>query len=66
MGYEAKFRDMTWGWQAGVGLDIWKLSFDIDYEGSFESYGNHFTLNGVNYSFSKGASRWIASIGIRF
>ena len=41
-GYEQKFDEMTWGWQGGIGFDIWNIHLDIKYEGNFSNFSNHF------------------------
>lgn len=65
-GYEPKFDKLTYGWQAGVGIDIWKIMFDFRYEGNFDKYGSHFSVGGEQYSFDKTPARIIASIGFKF
>ncbi len=65
-GYRQDFKRISWGWQAGVGLDIWKLHFDARYEGNFSKYGDHIEFFGGEYQFSESPSRIIASIGISF
>jgi hypothetical protein len=65
-GYRQKFDDMTWGWQAIVGLDIWLARLDVRYEGNFSKHGDHFEFYGRDYNFAKSPSRLIASIGINF
>lgn len=65
-GYRQKFDQMTWGWQALVGLDIWMIRLDVRYEGNFNKSGEHFEFFGHQYNFDKSPSRWIASAGISF
>lgn len=65
-GYTPVFERFSWGWQAGIGLDIWKLHLDVRYEGNFNHYGDHFTFYGRPYRFSESPSRLIASAGISF
>ncbi len=64
--YEARFRTLSWGWQAGVGMDIWQLHLDLRYEGNFEEFGNHMNYYGRNYSFGVTPERLIMSVGISF
>ena len=64
-GYEQRFRDASYGWQAGIGLDIMKLRFQLNYEGNFTAFGDHLSFNGNNYSFSDAPARLIATLGIR-
>lgn len=64
---DATFEEMTYGYQAGIGLDLGKkLIIDIKYEGNFDKYGEHFTINGTEYMFDGAPARLIASLGIAF
>ena len=65
-GYGQKFDEMTWGWQAGVGLDLWKLMFDIRYEGNFNKFGEHITFHDQQFNFDQTPGRFVASVGISF
>ncbi len=65
-GYSQKFDDMTWGYQAGIGLDLWKVIIDLKYEGSFTDFGDHMVFHGKQYSFDSAPGRFIASVGIAF
>ena len=65
-GYEQNFDKLTYGWQAGLGIDIWKIMFDFRYEGNFDKYGSHFSVAGQGYSFDQNPARIIASIGFKF
>ena len=65
-GYGQKFDEMTWGYQAGLGLDIWKLMFDLKYEGNFQKFGDHITFFDQPFNFDKSPGRFIASVGVSF
>ena len=65
-GYSQKFESMKWGYQAGVGLDIWKFIIDVKYEGSFDDFGDHMVFDGKRYSFDATPGRFVASLGIAF
>ena len=65
-GYDQTFEKLTYGWQAGLGLDIWKLHIDVRYEGNLSKFGNHLEFYGHEYAFDESASRIIASMGISF
>jgi hypothetical protein len=65
-GYDDQFERLTYGWQAGIGLDIWKLHLDARYEGNFNNYGEHIVFYGKEYQFSESPSRMIVSAGISF
>lgn len=55
---------MTWGFQAGLGLDISKISIDARYEGSLSSLGETFSVGGTDFPLDARPSQWIISLGI--
>ncbi|MCB9288551.1 MAG: PorT family protein [Lewinellaceae bacterium] len=63
-GYEQKFDQATFGWIAGVGLDVWNLMLDLRYEGNFSKFGSHITFNGQQYAFDNSPSRILLSLGV--
>lgn len=65
-GINEKWDDLSWGWQAGIGFDIWKFNLDLRYEGNFYRYGDHLTFFGENYTLSNQPSRIITSLGFVF
>jgi hypothetical protein len=65
-GYEQRFKEATYGWQAGIGLDIFNVRLDLNYEGNLSKFGDHITFDGQPYSFSDSPSRLIASVGVKF
>ena len=65
-GYEQKFKNATFGYQAGLGIDIKKLRLGLNYEGNFNRYGEHMNFEGQSYTFSKSPSRLILSLGAAF
>ncbi len=65
-GYKQDFDKTTFGWQAGIGLDIWKFIVDVKYEGRFKNFGDHIVFNDNEYSFDHKPGRFIASIGYAF
>jgi hypothetical protein len=64
--YEKNFEDFTFGWQAGLGLDIWKIYLDVNYEGNFSRFGEHINLFGEQLAFDDTPSRFVATIGVLF
>ncbi|MFZ1676330.1 MAG: hypothetical protein WAT91_03600 [Saprospiraceae bacterium] len=60
------FNDLTWGYQAGIGLDLWKLHIDARYEGNFSNLGDYITFFGQKFDFDTKNNRLIASIGFSF
>ena len=65
-GFESRFNDFNLGYQAGFGLDIWKITLDAKYEGNFSNFGDHITVGGEPVKFSQNPSRWIFSAGFCF
>lgn len=64
--YSEQFEDLTFGWQAGLGLDFWKFVLDLKYEGNFNNFGDHIIIQGNEYEFDRTPSRLVASLGIAF
>lgn len=48
-----KSKNAIWNGKVGVGVDVWKLTFDIDYEKSFQSLG-HDLKAPRSYNFTLG------------
>jgi len=65
-GYDQTFEDLTWGYQAGIGLDIWKIILDFKYEGNLTRFGDHMNFFGQQMNFNDRPGRLIASVGIAF
>lgn len=64
---ETLSNDFTWGFQAGVGLDLFKkLSLDARYEGSLSKYGDTFTIGANNFNLDARPTSWIISLGYWF
>lgn len=65
-GYEQKFKEATYGFQIGAGLDIWKLRMDLNYEGNFSRFADHLSINGTDLAFDTAASRILVTLGYTF
>ncbi len=65
-GYEQDFKNLTLGYQAGMGIDFWSINIDLRYEGNFTEYGDHFRFFGTEVPFSTKPARFIGTIGITF
>lgn len=63
-GYEARFKQMTWGWQGGLNVGFRRVSLDLRYEGNFTKQGDHITFFGDRYNFSDSPARLI--VGLNF
>lgn len=64
--YSIFTNSMTWGFQAGLGLDVSKISIDARYEGSLSKLGETFQVGGANFDLDARPSQWIFSIGFWF
>lgn len=62
--YSQKFQNFTYGWQAGIGFNIFNLMLDVRYEGNFTKFGDHIQFFGDNYTFSNTPSRLLASLAV--
>ncbi len=65
-GYSQKFKTGTFGWQAGTGIDLWRLRLDLMFEGNLSQFGDHIRINGQNYAFSNTPSRLMLTAGFKF
>jgi Outer membrane protein beta-barrel domain len=67
MDYEEEFNGATWGYQVGVGLDIFKkITIDVKYEGSLSNLTDGVTVGGETMSFDSRNSQFVASLGFFF
>jgi hypothetical protein len=64
--YDLQLNKATFGFQAGVGLDVGKLALDIKYEGSLTKLGNSITVGGNDLNFDSRLNQIIVSIGLFF
>lgn len=64
--YRERYKDLTYGYLVGGGLDIWNLMIDVRYEGNFTKFGDHFRFNGEQYTFDEEPARLIVTIGLLF
>lgn len=65
-GFELFSSTMTWGLQAGLGLDISRLSLDFRYEGSLSALGESLSIGGSEFALDARPSQWIISLGFWF
>ena len=64
--YELYTSTMNWGWQGGIGFDLWKLSLDIRYEGSLSDLSDSLPEQLQGYNMDPRPSQWIFSAGFWF
>ena len=63
-GYIQKFNELTYVWQGGIVIDLWKFQIDLRYEGNFSKFGDHIVWNNTQFNFDQSPSRMIASLAI--
>ncbi len=63
-GYSARFKQMTWGWQAGLTIGTGRISADLRYEGNFNNQIDQVSLGGQDFKFSNNPSRLILGVNI--
>jgi opacity protein-like surface antigen len=65
--YKVFNSSLTWGFQAGVGVDLLKkLSIDARYEGSLSKLGETLTIGNADFELDARPSQWIISLGYWF
>lgn len=65
--YEDISSKATFGYQAGIGLDLLKkISLDVRYEGSLSKFGAGATVGGTDVEFDSRPSQVVGSIAIMF
>jgi len=57
---------MTWGFQAGLGFNLSKLSIDARYEGSLSALGETLSVGGADFALDARPAQWIISLGYWF
>ncbi|MDF1696237.1 MAG: outer membrane beta-barrel protein [Saprospiraceae bacterium] len=65
-GYSQKFKDATYGFQGGIGLDLFKIRLDLNYETNLSRFGGDIDINGTPFQFDQRPARLVASLGLRF
>jgi len=64
--YQKAFEEFTYGFQAGLGLDIWRIFIDFNYESNFSRFGEHINLFGKQFAFDKNPARFVLTAGYFF
>ncbi|WP_020526920.1 porin family protein [Flexithrix dorotheae] len=61
------FNGATWGYQAGLGVDLAKkVALDLKYEGNLSDLGDKITVGGKDYNFDTRTNQLILSLGYYF
>ncbi len=64
--YGEKTKETSYGYQLGLGLDIWSFRFDLNYENNLGDRSEKVEIFGAEFTNNTNKSRWIASVGIKF
>jgi hypothetical protein len=57
---------LTWAWQGGIGVDVWKLSIDVRYEGPLSDLSSVIPDDLVQYTYDPRPKQWLLSVGFWF
>ena len=64
---ENKYHKATFGYQAGLGLDLGKkFAIDLKYEGNLSKLGNGVSIGGNNYKFDSRNRQWVLGVALYF
>lgn len=64
--YAGDFEKWSFGYQAGVGLDLWNVLIDFKYQGGFSDVGSHLTFGGRRIAFDTNPSQLVIGVGLSF
>lgn len=62
------YKNMLWGYQVGLGVDVWRVLVDVKYEGAFHSaHNDNIEVPGSNLKYNPNTrpNQWILSVGFR-
>ena len=64
-GYKEDFNKASIGYQAGLGVDLFKkITLDLRYEGSLSKLGKGVTIGDKTYPLDSRTSQWMVSLGL--
>lgn len=64
--YEAAFDKFEFGYQAGIGLDLWNVLLDVKYQGGLAGVGEHLRFGGRELTYGERAGRLVMGVGFAF
>ena len=65
--YESLYKAMTFGYQAGIGVDLLKMiTLDVRYEGSLNRFGDEISTGGQTFNLDSRANAFLFSVGLKF
>jgi len=63
---EGEFNKVAFGYQAGIGVDVWKLAVDLRYEGNLSKLGDGVTIGNYTAGFDTRNPQFLLSVGLFF
>ncbi len=64
--FESNHDRIKLGYQAGFGLDLWRVALDLRYEGSLKHFGDNISVGNQSFGLDNKAGRVVASVAIAF
>ncbi len=65
-GYDLDIQNFSFSYLGGIGVDVWKLRFDLRYELSTTLFGDTIQYGGNEYKFENNDNRLLLSVGYAF
>lgn len=62
---KSNYKNATVGYQAGVGLDIGKITFDLRYEGNLSKMGDAINIGNESFDTDMRNNQWLFSLGFK-
>jgi len=59
------YREGTFGFQAGVGFDLWNLIIDLKYEGGISQFSKNIRIGGQRFESDQRQNQFILAVGYR-
>ncbi len=63
---QEKIQNATFGFQAGLGFEVSKITIDLKYEGNLSRLGTGVRIGNETFSFDNRMRQWILSVGLYF
>lgn len=64
--YREHYKNFTYGYQLGAGIDIWRFRFDVQYENSLKNYSREINIGGHSFLVDQNPARVIFTLGYSF
>ena len=65
-GYSQDYPDLELGYQAGIGLDVFRVLLDLKYQGGFVDVGRHLSFDGPTVRLGRLPASTVLSVGLAF